>query len=137
MITAYLTFNGNTEEVFDFYKATLGGEITNLQRFGDGPGAAQMAESDRQKVMHIAITGPYGSLMGNDHVDFMGETFTPGNNISMSVHPKTEAEASRLFNGLSEGGHVIVPMGQAPWGGFFGMFKDKFGIKWMINCMTE
>jgi PhnB protein len=75
--------------------------------------------------------------MGNDHVDFMGETFTPGNNISMSVHPKTEAEASRLFNGLSEGGHVIVPMGQAPWGGFFGMFKDKFGIKWMINCMTE
>jgi PhnB protein len=134
MLTAYLTFNGNTEEAFNFYKSALGAEITNIQRFGKAPHGEQMTESDKQKIMHIALAGPYGMLMGNDHLDFMGEAYSAGNNFSLSVHPDTEEEATQLFTGLSEGGNIIVPLGHAPWGAFFGMFMDKFGVKWMINC---
>lgn len=134
MITAYVSFNGNTEEAFNFYKSALGGEIVNIQRFGDAPNASDMTEADRKKIMHIALEAPDNiSLMGNDHVDFMGGPFNAGNNFSLSFHPDSEAEADQLFNSLSEGGTIMVPMSKAPWGDYFGMFTDKFGIKWMIN----
>ncbi len=134
MLTAYISFNGNTEEVFDFYKKCLNGKITNLQRFSDSPGGAQMPEADRKKIMHIALEAPGGvSLMGNDYIDFTGQPFTAGNNFSLSLHPGSEALADTLFNNLSAGGTTIVPMSKAPWGDYFGMFIDKFGIKWMIN----
>ncbi|MBN2731291.1 MAG: VOC family protein [Balneolaceae bacterium] len=134
MITAYLTFNGNTEEVFNFYQSVLGGELINLQRYGDTPQAGQLSREDHQKIMHITLSGPNGTLlMGNDHMDFMGEPFTPGNNFALSLHPDSEQKARKLFEDLSEGGNISVPFDKAPWGAFFGMFTDKFGIKWMIN----
>lgn len=138
MITAYLTFNGNTEEAFNFYKSALGGEIENLQHFGDTPQGEQMSDEDKKKVMHVSLKGPRGAaLMGNDHLDFMGGPFTVGNNISLSIHPDSEELADKLFNNLSAGGAVIVPMAKAPWGDYFGMFMDKFGIKWMINYVYK
>ena len=131
MIVAYLTFNGNAETAFDFYKNALNGTITNVQRFSDAPNGGQMPEMDKNKIMHIALEAPNGiQLMGSD---FMGETFNPGNNFSLSFHPDSEALADTLFNNLSAGGNVIVPMSKAPWGDYFGMFTDKFGIKWLIN----
>ena len=134
MIVAYVTFNGNTEEAFNFYKSALGGEIVNIQHFGDAPNAAQIPDADKNKIMHITLEGPDNiSLMGNDHVDFMGGPFNAGNNFSLSFHPDSEEKADELFNSLSAGGTVIVPMAKAPWGDYFGMFNDKFGIKWMIN----
>ena len=134
MIAAYVTFNGNTEEAFNFYASALDGRITNLQRFGDSPHGGQMPDADKKKVMHIALDAPYGvRLMGNDHLDTMGGTFVAGNNFSLSLHPDSEKLADKLFNNLSAGGKVIVPMAKAPWGDYFGMFFDKFGIKWMIN----
>jgi PhnB protein len=134
MLTAYITFNGNTEEVFEFYKSALNGKIVNIQRFGDAPNAAQISDADKKKIMHIALEAPHGvSLMGNDYVDFMGDSFKPGNNFSLSLHPDSDELADKLFAGLSAGGMVIVPMSKAPWGDYFGMFVDKFGIKWMIN----
>lgn len=134
MLTAYITFNGNTEEVFNFYKLALGGELTNVQRFGDAPHGAQMSDADKKKIMHIALEAPHGvTLMGNDYIDFTGEPFTAGNNFSLSLHPDSEELADKLFSSLSAGGTVIVPMGKAPWGAYFGMFIDKFGIKWMVN----
>ncbi|MEP7238886.1 MAG: VOC family protein [Ferruginibacter sp.] len=134
MIVTYVTFNGNTEEAFNFYKSALGGEIVNIQRFGDAPNAGQMADADKNKIMHITLEGPDNiKLMGNDHVDFMGGPFNAGNNFSLSFHPDSEEKADELFNSLSAGGTVIVPMAKAPWGDYFGMFNDKFGIKWMIN----
>jgi PhnB protein len=134
MIVAYITFNGNTEEAFEFYKSALGGKITNLQRFGDSPQGDKISEADQNKVMHIALEAPGGiQLMGNDHVDFMGGSYIAGNNFSLTFHPDNRQEADKLFNNLSAGGKVIVPMSQAPWGDYFGMFIDKFGIKWMIN----
>lgn len=134
MLTAYVTFNGNTEEAFNFYKAAFGGDFVNVQRFGDAPNGAQMSDADKKKIMHIALEAPNGiKLMGNDHLDFMGEPFKAGNNFSLSLHPDSEAVADKLFNSLSAGGIVMVPMARAPWGDYFGMFTDKFGIKWMIN----
>lgn len=134
MLTAYVTFNGNTEEVFNFYKLALGGELTSVQRFGDAPNGGQMPDADKKKIMHIALEAPHGvTLMGNDYIDFTGQPFTVGNNFSLSLHPASEELADKLFNNLSAGGAVIVPMGKAPWGAYFGMFIDKFGIKWMVN----
>jgi PhnB protein len=134
MIVAYLTLDGNTEAAFDFYKSALGGKIINLQRFGDGPQGEQMSDTDKKKVMHVALEGPHGArLMGSDHMDFMGEKFVAGNNFSLSIHPDSEELADKLFSSLSAGGSVIMPMAKAPWGDYFGMFHDKFGIKWMIN----
>ena len=134
MLVAYVSFNGNTEEAFNFYKSALGGKITNLQRFSDSPHSSQMADADKNKIMHIALEAPNGvRLMGNDHLDFMGGPFMAGNNFSLSLHPDSEQMADKLFVDLSAGGTVTVPMSKAPWGDYFGMFTDKFGIKWMIN----
>jgi PhnB protein len=134
MLVPYATFNGNTEEVFNFYKTALEGEIVSVQRFGDSPGGDQMPEDARNKIMHIALEAPHGvRLMGNDYIDFTGQPFTAGNNFSLSLHPDSDALADKMFNNLSAGGMVIVPMAKAPWGDYFGMFIDKFGIKWMIN----
>ena len=134
MLTAYISFNGNTEEAFNFYKSALGGEVTNVQRFGDAPNGAQMPDADKKKIMHIALEAPHGiSLMGNDFIDFTGQPFNAGNNFSLSLHPDSAELSDKFFNNLSAGGTVIVPMAKAPWGDYFGMFVDKFGIKWMIN----
>jgi PhnB protein len=134
MITAYVSFDGNTEEAFNFYATALNGTISNIQRFSDSPHGAQLPDADKNKIMHIALEGPGNiSLMGNDHMDFMGGPFNAGNNFSLSFHPDSQELADKLFNSLSAGGSVTVPMSKAPWGDYFGMFTDKFGIKWMIN----
>ena len=134
MIAAYVSFNGNTEEAFNFYKTALDGQFTSLQRFGDSQHGPVMSDADKNKIMHIALEAPHGVLlMGNDHLDFMGDKFLAGNNFSLSLHPDSKDLADSLFNKLSEGGKIIVPMATAPWGDHFGMFIDKFGIKWMIN----
>ena len=134
MITAYLTFNGNTEEAFNFYKSALGGEFTNLQRFGDTPHGEQMSDNDKKKIMHVALEAPHGvKLMGNDYMDFMGQPFNAGNNFSLSLHPDSEELADQLFNNLSAGGTVTMPLEKVFWGAYFGMFVDKFGIQWIVN----
>lgn len=134
MIVPYLGFNGNTEEAFEFYKQALGGTITNIQRFGDSPAGAQVPDEQKNKIMHIALEAPDNiSLMGSDFGEFSGHTYNPGNNFSLSFHPDSQQKADELFNALSSGGTVNVPMSKAPWGDYFGMFTDKFGIKWMIN----
>jgi PhnB protein len=93
-----------------------------------------MPDAERNKIMHVALEAPGGiRLMGSDFIDFTGEPFNAGNNFSLSLHPNSDAAADKLFNGLSAGGTVIVPMSKAPWGDYFGMFTDKFGIKWMVN----
>jgi PhnB protein len=134
MLVAYVTFNGNTEEAFNFYKAGLGGEFVNIQRMGDSPEGAQLPESEKKKIMHINLEAPHGvRLMGSDYFDFGGEPFTTGSNFSLSLHPDSDELSDKLFANLSAGGTVVMPMSKAPWGDYFGMFVDKFGIKWMIN----
>jgi PhnB protein len=139
MLTAYLTFNGNAEEAINFYKSAFNGTITNLQRLGDmPPQGGQLPESEKNKIMHIALEGPGGvKLMASDFFGMSGEKFTAGNNFSLSLHPDSQDQADKLFNSLSAGGSVIMPMSKAPWGDYFGMFNDKFGIKWMINHQAK
>lgn len=137
MIVSYLTFNGTTEKAFDFYKSVLGGEYLSVQRFGDTPHGEHMSAEDKKKIMHITLKSADGSmLMGNDHLDFMGP-LTVGNNFSLSVHPDTEEEGTRLFNGLAAGGNVIMPLDKVFWGAYFGMLVDKFGVKWIINVKLD
>jgi PhnB protein len=133
-LNPYLNFNGNTEEAFNFYKSVFGGEFITLQRFKDTPEADRVAPADKDKIMHVSLPiGKGNILMATDAVESMGHKLTVGNNFSLSISAESEKEADKLFNGLSAGGKVEVPMSKMFWGAYFGMFTDKFGIKWMIN----
>ena len=132
-INPYLSFNGNTEEAFDFYKSVFGGEFTTLSRFKEMYSEGDISASEGEKIMHVALPiGRASILMGSDTIESMG-TSVAGNNFSISVIPDSEEEATQLFNGLAAGGQVTMPMDHAPWGAFFGMLTDKFGIAWMVN----
>jgi PhnB protein len=133
-INPYLNFNGNTEEAFNFYKSVFGTEFIGLMRFKDSPGCEKMPANDQEKIMHIAL--PVGNgviLMATDMVESMGQILNAGNNFSLAITPENEEEAHRLFNGLSAGGAIEAPFEKAFWGAYFGMFSDKFGIRWMVN----
>ncbi|HEX8547668.1 MAG TPA: VOC family protein [Cytophagaceae bacterium] len=132
-INPYLNFNGKTEEAFNFYKSVLGGEFLMLQRFKDTPHGDQMSAEDRNKIMHVALPVGGNIVMGTDTLESMGQNLVVGNNFSMSLDADSEEEANRLFNALSEGGKVEMPLQKTFWDAYFGMFSDKFGIQWMIN----
>jgi PhnB protein len=135
-INPYLVFNGNCEEAFLFYKSVFGGEFPYIGRFKDMPpaeGNPVLSEADGNKIMHVSLPIGDGSvLMGSDSNSASGEV-TFGQNISISINTKSKEEADKLFNGLSVGGTVTMPMSQTFWGAYFGMFADKFGISWMVN----
>ena len=135
-INPYLNFNGNTEEAFNFYKSVFGGEFAAVMRFGDAPGCDEMpvAESDKGKIMHIALPiGDGDILMATDMLDSMGQTLIEGNNYSIAINPESREEADELFNGLAEGGKAEMPMADVFWGDYFGMLQDKFGVRWMVS----
>lgn len=134
MLIACLTFNGNTEEAFTFYQSVLGGEFTSVQRLSDTPHGAALPDDEKRKIMHISLKTPHGIIMGNDHMEFAGESYQVGNNFSMSLHPESEQEAKKLFDGLSRDGMVIMPLDKVFWGAYFGTLIDQFGLKWMVNC---
>jgi PhnB protein len=128
-----LNFGGNCEEAFNFYKSVFGGEFLTVMRFKDVPAEYQMAASESEWIMHVALPIGQGTiLMGSDRPAAMGPT-TTGNNVYISINTESEQEATRLFNRLSAGGQVTMPLEKAFWGAYFGMFTDKFGIQWMVN----
>jgi PhnB protein len=134
LINPYLNFPGNTEEVFNFYRSVFGGEFAMLQRFKDAPEADKIAEADRDKIMHIALpVGKGNILMATDALASMGHTLTMGNNISLSFHADSREEADSIFNGLSAGGKIEMPLQDMFWGSYFGMLEDKFGVKWLVS----
>jgi len=133
LINPYLNFPGNTEEAFNFYKSIFGGDFAMIQRFGDTPEAGNVAEEDKNKIMHIALPVGNNVLMATDAVGDMCATLKPGNNISLSVHADSKDEADQIFKGLSAGGTVKMPMEDTFWGSYFGMVDDKFGVQWMVS----
>lgn len=142
-VSTYLNCANNTEEAFIFYKSVFGGEFTapGIQRFGDMPvsaGTPPMSDSLKKMVLHVelVITGGH-VLMGTDAPAEMGFTVTPGNNMHISLEPDSRNEADRLFNALSAGGKVSMPLADMFWGAYFGSFTDKYGINWMINCINK
>lgn len=134
-INPYLSFQGNTEEAFNFYQSVFGGEfVGGITRFGDSPEADNISEDEKDKVMHIALSiGNGNMLMATDALESMGQKVKPGNNFYISIQADSKDEADRLFNGLSDGGKIELEMHDTFWDAYFGMFTDKFGIKWMVN----
>ena len=131
----YLIFAGNAEEAFQFYRSVFGGEFEVLVRFkdmGGGPPGASPAEMER--VAHVSL--PLGNgylLMASDNMPSMGHTLAVGNNFNISIAPESGEEATRLFNGLSAGGTVEMPMQQTEWAEKFGSCTDRFGVQWMVS----
>ncbi|HMS35034.1 MAG TPA: VOC family protein [Ignavibacteria bacterium] len=140
-VNIYLTFNGNCEEAFNFYKSVFGGEYPYIGRFKDMPtheGQKAMSPEDGEKIMHVSLPiSKETILMGSDTAGEWAVHYSKGNNFSVSVTTDSKAEADRLFEGLSEGGKQTMPMNKTFWGSYFGMFTDKFGINWMISFDEE
>jgi len=139
-INPYIHFNGNAEEAFTFYKSAFGGEFATVVRFKDmSIPEHPISESEANRIMHIALPiGKSSVLMGSDTPEFMGRHNLNENRSKISISAESKEEADQLFNGLSAGGEVEMPMEDSPWGSYFGMFRDKYGIEWMIDCgVTE
>ncbi|MFY7964671.1 MAG: VOC family protein [Chitinophagaceae bacterium] len=137
-VNAYLTFNGNCEEAFNFYKSVFGGEFPYVGKFKDmpqnNPNCPPMSETDANRIMHVSLPiSQETMLLGSDTTTEWDAQFQKGNNVSISINTDSIDEADRLFNGLSQGGQVTMPMNKTFWGAYFGMFTDKFGINWMVN----
>ncbi len=137
----YLNFDGNCYEAFLFYRSVLGGEFPYVGRFRDMPpheGAPPLPKEMEDMIMHISLPVGGGTiLMGSDTGGEWAPAFRPGNNFSISLNTGSKEEADRLFNGLSAGGTVIMPMQNTFWGDYYGMFTDKFGVGWMVSFPTE
>jgi len=132
-INPYVHFNGNAEEAFNFYRSVFGGEFLTIMRFKDAPSEITGAEHSSEKIMHVALPIGNGTLLaGSDTPEHMGQA-TAGSNFTIALNTETEEETKRLFDGLSAGGVVTMPLEKVFWGSTFGMFTDKFGIHWMVN----
>jgi PhnB protein len=141
-VSTYLNFPRTTEQAFAFYKTVFRTDYARpIARFGDMPadaGCPPMSDADKKLVLHVALPILAGHvLMGTDCVDSMGQAYTPGNNVSINLQPDTRAEAKRLFDALSEGGKVDMPLQDMFWGDYFGACVDKFGTQWMVNCSEK
>ena len=133
-INPYLNFNGTTEAAFNFYKSVFGGEFITVQRFKDMPDSDKVPADAREKIMHISLPlGKGNILMATDAPESMGFKLVVGNNVHITIGPESKEEADRLFNGLSAGGKIEMPMQDMFWGAYYGAFADKFGVQWMIN----
>ncbi len=134
-INPYIHFNGNAEEAFNFYKSVFGGEFAMLSRFKDLdiPGGITK-ESEANKIMHVALPiGKHDILMGSDSPEALGVHNLKETRSKISITAESKEEADKIFHGLSEGGEVEMPIADSPWGSYFGMFRDKFGIEWMVD----
>jgi PhnB protein len=134
-LNPYIHFNGNAEEAFTFYKSVFGGEFETVSRFKDFSNPEHpFPEYELNKIAHISLPIGAGSyLMGSDVPEMLGTVNEQENRSKISITAESKEEADRLYNGLSEGGAVEMPIADSPWGAYFGMFRDKYGIEWMVS----
>jgi len=133
-INPHINFNGNAEEAFTFYKSVFGGEFAMIMRFKDlSSPEFPVAENDANKIMHIALLVGKNILMANDVPEILGQVNENENRSKISISAETKEEADQLFYGLSAGGKIEMPIADSPWGSYFGMFRDKYGIEWMVD----
>ena len=134
LINPHVNFNGNAEDAFNFYRSVFGGEFTKIVRFKDLASAGfPVSEKEENKIMHIELPIGKSKLMANDVPEVMGRTNENENRSKIVITAESKEEADKLFNGLSAGGQVEGPIGDSPWGSYFGMFRDKYGIEWMVS----
>ena len=133
-INPYINFNGNAEEAFTFYKSVFGGEFGKVVRFKDIsiPGFTP-SEEEASKIMQITLPIGPTVLMANDVPSAMGKVSENENRSKITVYAESKEEADKIFKGLSAGGNVEMPMDESPWGSYAAMFRDKYGIEWMIE----
>ncbi len=134
-LNVYLNFAGISEEAFKFYKSVFGGEFTSFVRFKDMPmPGSKIPEKDLNKMMHIGLPiGKDDVLMASDTLESLGQKTVQGNSVYLSIHPDTKQEADKLFQALSAGGLIEMPLANQVWGDYYGSFKDKFGVMWMVD----
>ncbi len=133
-INPHINFNGNAEEAFTFYQSVFGGEFATIMRFKDlASEEFVVAENEANKIMHIALPIGNSVLMGNDVPQVLGRTNENENRSKIVISSESKEEADKLFNGLSVGGQIEMPISNSPWGSYFGMFRDKYGIEWMVD----
>jgi PhnB protein len=134
LINPHINFNGNAEEAFNFYKSVFGGEFLKIMRFKDLSSTEfQVSEKEANKIMHIALPIGKNILMGNDVPEVLGRVNENENRSKISISAESKEEADKLFSGLSAGGEIEMPISDSPWGSYFGMFRDKYGIEWMVD----
>lgn len=134
-ISPWINFNGNAEEAFTFYKSVFGGEFTKVIRLKDlASPEFPVAEKEENKIMQIVLPiNGENVLIGNDVPEFLGKVSENENRSKIHFGVGSKEEAEKIFKGLSVGGQVEAPMGDSPWGTYFGMFRDKYGIEWVIE----
>jgi len=138
LINPHINFNGNAEEAFTFYKSVFGGEFSKIMRFKDiASDEFTIPEDEATKIMYIALPIGNNVLIANDVPSFLGQVSESENRSKISVSTESKEEADRLFYGLSAGGEIEGAIGDSPWGTYFGMFRDKYGIEWIINFDPE
>jgi PhnB protein len=136
-INPYINFNGNAEEAFNFYQSVFGGELT-IVRFKDLEGPDfPVSEEDANKIMRIVLPIGGNTLIANDVPESLGRVNENENRSKISVSVDSREEADRIFDGLSAGGTVEMPAGDSPWGTYFGMFRDQYGIEWTVEFDTN
>lgn len=133
-INPYINFNGNAEAAFNFYKSVFGGEFGEIIRFKDIASAEfPVPEKEAEKIMRITLPIGPNMLIANDIPEMMGRVNENENRSKIAVTAESKEEAEKLFNGLSVGGTVEMPMNESPWGTYFAMFRDKYGIEWTVE----
>jgi PhnB protein len=133
-INPYINFNGNAEEAFTFYKSVFGGEFGTITRFKDIASAEfPVEEKEANKIMRIVLPIGKNMLIANDVPESMGRVNEHENRSKIAISAESREEAEKIFNGLSEGGEVEMPMADSPWGSYFAMFRDKYGIEWTVE----
>ena len=132
-LNPYLTFNGTCEAAFNHYKSVFGGEFTMMGRFNEMPSEQPVPEAVGNLIMHVSYQIGSSVLMGSDTAPGMGSVVIEGTNFSVSVDTESEEEATRIFEGLSKGGKIVMPLEKTFWGAFFGMCTDPYGVNWMVN----
>lgn len=134
LINPHINFNGNAEEAFNFYRSVFGGDFAKIVRFKDlSSDHFPVSPNEANKIMHIALPIGNNLLMGNDVPEILGRTNENENRSKISISAASKQEAERLFSGLSADAQIEFPIAESPWGSYFGMFRDKYGIEWMVD----
>jgi PhnB protein len=137
-INPYINFNGNAEEAFNFYKSVFGGEFERIVRLKDMASPEfPVPENEAEKIMYIALPIGNTKLMANDVPESMGKVNENEHRSKIMVSAESREEADHIFNGLTVGGNIEMPMEESPWGTYFGMFRDKYGIEWMVEFRAD
>jgi len=133
-INPYINFNGNAEEAFNFYKSVFGGEFASIVRFKDlASDEFPVPENEANKIMRIVLPIGGNNLIANDVPEAMGPVSENENRSKIAISAESKEEADKIFSGLSEGGTIEMPMAESPWGTYFAMFRDKYGIEWTVE----